>query len=478
MTGSLPPTGKTPRTAGNPWSSAGPGAKWWRGEADGPATVPARTVPPAYGGEAEHPAADPDLLAAHGATAGPGAVEGPGAAPGTDAVDGHEDEEPDRYDEPTVDVLAEQEAARSAQAAAESGQAAAESAQVEAPAGAGPDGTASDQPDRKAPAAADQPRLAKLREAPHSEVGPERTPGYVHSDGPADVTRHEPGGPDQSGPHQDDPDRHGAGRPTVGVPDVMILPEPGRGRGREQQTVALPRGPVPGQSRPAQATPEPSQAASKLETSSFWLLGDETDESRVQDGSGWFRAEGRGPVEPASRLGVPPRRRDRPRPPRRPATGLLGLLVLGLAAMFFAWVSAGPFWLAVGHGNRGTATVVRCTGDGVGQRCVGQFTADRGTFTAQRVALMGVAGDQREQGAVVPARMVDQQARQAYVGSTPLLLHLRWALGVLLLVLCGLGIAALTGARRLETARARRGAVLLSLAGPLALWAGFLAITY
>jgi hypothetical protein len=156
----------------------------------------------------------------------------------------------------------------------------------------------------------------------------------------------------------------------------------------------------------------------------------------------------------------------------------VALLVLGLAAMFFAWVSAGPFWLAVGHGDRGTATVTRCTGDGVAQRCVGQFTAARGTFTAPDVALMGVAADQRGEGAVVPARMVDRKARQAYVGSAPLLLHLRWALGVLLVLLCGLGIAALTGARRLETPTARRGAVLLSLAGPLALLAGFLAITY
>jgi hypothetical protein len=152
--------------------------------------------------------------------------------------------------------------------------------------------------------------------------------------------------------------------------------------------------------------------------------------------------------------------------------------VLGLAAMFFAWVSAGPFWLALGHGDRGTATVTRCTGDGFGQRCVGQFTADRGSFTATRVALMGVAAGQRAQGAVVPARMVDRQARQAYVGSAPLLLHLRWALGVVLMLLCGVGIAASTGARRLETARARRAAVLLSLAGPVALWAGFLAVTY
>jgi hypothetical protein len=49
---------------------------------------------------------------------------------------------------------------------------------------------------------------------------------------------------------------------------------------------------------------------------------------------------------------------------------------------------------------------------------------------------------------------------------------------VLLVLLCGLGIAATTGARRLETASARRRALLISLAGPLALLVGFLAVSY
>jgi len=39
---------------------------------------------------------------------------------------------------------------------------------------------------------------------------------------------------------------------------------------------------------------------------------------------------------------------------------------------------------------------------------------------------------------------------------------------------CGYAIAGVTGARRLETGRARRGAVLASLAGPVLLLAGFL----
>nr|BFE67725.1 hypothetical protein GCM10020092_010260 [Actinoplanes digitatis] len=74
--------------------------------------------------------------------------------------------------------------------------------------------------------------------------------------------------------------------------------------------------------------------------------------------------------------------------------------------------------------------------------------------------------------------MVSGDSRQAYVGSTGMLVHLRWALGLVLLLVCGLGIAGLTGARRLDTARARHGALLISIAGPLVLLAGFLAAAY
>ena len=493
-------------------------------------------MPPAYGGDED--------------------VEQPGSAHDTVGAARDEEPEPDRYDEPTLDVLGEQADAEAKagenrpeagehrpEARTDSSETSPEGAET----GTDPGNTAEPAPAGVGAAAtrADGPRLAELREAPHPEVGSERAPGYAHGSdqrgtkptaGQSVGAGDEPAGQDTAGkgpvndaagkdpvdqeetveketaqqetaqhetaqqksaqqkPAQHEADQHGAEqvrverpdieqhggrRPAVAVPDVMILPEPDRNRSRERPTVALPRGPVPGQSRPGQVAAEQSQPAlSKLETSTFWLLSEETDESRVRDGSVWPPAQGRGPAGPASRLGVPPRRRDLPRAPRRPVTGLLGLLVLGLAALFFAWVSAGPFWLAVGHGDQGTATVTRCTGDGFDQRCVGQFTADRGSFTVSRVALMGVAADQRDQGAVVPARMVDRQARQAYVGSAPLLLHLRWALGVLLMLLCGLGIAVLTGARRLETVRARRGAVLLSVAGPLMLWAGFLAVTY
>jgi len=164
--------------------------------------------------------------------------------------------------------------------------------------------------------------------------------------------------------------------------------------------------------------------------------------------------------------------------PRRPAAGLLGLLVLGMIATFFAWVSAEPFWLAVGHGDRGFATVERCTGAGVTQRCTGRFVAADGAYRVDDLALLGVAPERRAPGVTSPARMVSSDSRQAYAGSTGLLMHLRWALGFVLVLLCGLGIAGLTGAGRLETARARRVALLASLAGPLLLLAGFLFVTY
>jgi hypothetical protein len=244
------------------------------------------------------------------------------------------------------------------------------------------------------------------------------------------------------------------------VPDVMILPEPSRNR----PTVALERDPAPDRTNRTPPPPEDegTPPSPLLETSPFWL----SDAERAAQG----------PVlsEPRTQQ----RRRGRQRDPRRPATGLLGLVALGLLAAFFAWVSAEPFWLAVGHGDRGTATVARCTGDGVTRRCTGQFTAADGGYTVAKVALLGVEPGDPTPGAPVPARMVSRDSRQAYAGDTGLLVHLRWILGFALVLLCGLGIAGLTGAPRLETARARRGALIVSVAGPVLLLAGFLLAAY
>jgi hypothetical protein len=249
--------------------------------------------------------------------------------------------------------------------------------------------------------------------------------------------------------------------------------------------VALDHGAVPAQPgsdesrRDVPGTPVAGPAmdpvrAARVENSPFWL----TDEERAAAGHDWPAAETRDAVAPATAdaSGRPPRRK--PRLQRRPASGLPGLIVLALVAAFFSWVSAEPFWLAAGHGDRGVATVDRCTGSGVTQRCSGSFTAADGGFTVQRVALLGVGAGASHPGTTAPARMVSADSRQAYVGATGLLLHLRWVLGFMLVLLCGYGIAGLTGARRLGTARSRRAAVLTSLAGPIALLAGFLAAAF
>jgi hypothetical protein len=156
----------------------------------------------------------------------------------------------------------------------------------------------------------------------------------------------------------------------------------------------------------------------------------------------------------------------------------MSLVTLGLLAAFFGWVSAEPFWLAVGHGDNGYATTVQCSSSGVTQRCTGQFTAADGRYTVSRIVLLGVEPAGRAPGSTAPARMVSPDSKQAYLGSTPPLLHLRWILGFTLVLVCGYAVAGLTGARRLENSQARRGAVLLSLAGPVTLLAGFLIAAY
>ena len=171
------------------------------------------------------------------------------------------------------------------------------------------------------------------------------------------------------------------------------------------------------------------------------------------------------------RMVVRARKPRRVRQPRRPFPALVALLVLGLLAVFLAWVSAEPLWLSVGHGTPGTATVATCHAHGVATRCA-DFTADGGTFLAQRVTLLGT-GPVRP-GAKVPARMVSATGSAAYAGSV----RLRCALGLLGILLCGFGIAWLTGAYRLPTRRARLSALALSLGGPVLLTVVVLAATW
>jgi hypothetical protein len=162
------------------------------------------------------------------------------------------------------------------------------------------------------------------------------------------------------------------------------------------------------------------------------------------------------------------------------------VILFGLLAAFFAWQAAEPLWLAVGHGVDGTATVTRChptdppvpvdaepTSIGSTYRCV-TFTPPDRAFQAVDVTLLGAGSAAgRTEGATLPARMVTPDADRAY--ATGLAgLHLRWSVGLLLVLACGAGIAWATGARRLDERRSRRRAILLSFAGPILLAVGFL----
>lgn len=183
------------------------------------------------------------------------------------------------------------------------------------------------------------------------------------------------------------------------------------------------------------------------------------------------------PKKPAAEAALPRPPRP-PKPQRDPVYGLAGVILFSLLASFFAWVSAEPLWLAVGHGDVGTATVASCTGRGLGQHCRGEFTAADGLFKARDIRLIGVEGRHRTASAQVAARMTGADSQKAYVGAGTGPLHLRWSLGLGVILLCSTGVGWAAGALRLSERRYRRPAALISLAGPLLLTVGFLAAAY
>ncbi|WP_233513681.1 hypothetical protein [Micromonospora craterilacus] len=190
------------------------------------------------------------------------------------------------------------------------------------------------------------------------------------------------------------------------------------------------------------------------------------------------RPEATGDRSPWWRRVWPARRhRDRARRPPDPLRGLPALLGLSLTAAFFAWVSAGPFWLAVGHATSGTVVVTECTGDGLTQRCRGIFTAADEAFRTHGVRVSGVPEHRATAGAILPARMTGPGDDTAYAdrGAGA---HLRWLLGLLAVLGCAWGIARCTGATRLPDPRARRWAVTAALTGPLLITLGFLAAAW
>ena len=167
----------------------------------------------------------------------------------------------------------------------------------------------------------------------------------------------------------------------------------------------------------------------------------------------------------------------RPPDPRRASHGLPLLVLLSLLALFVAWVSAEPFWLAIGHQDTGTVEVTRCTGHGpLGTRCIGTFTTTHRGYAADAVTVSGAAPANRKVGKELPARMVSAHGRIAYAGDTAGL-HLRWLSGLGLLLAIGLGIGAVTGAWRFRGG-ARVGAVSASLLTPILIALVALALTY
>ncbi|WFE50387.1 hypothetical protein [Micromonospora sp. WMMD1155] len=175
----------------------------------------------------------------------------------------------------------------------------------------------------------------------------------------------------------------------------------------------------------------------------------------------------------------PSRRRTpgRAAPPPDPLPGLATLVALSLAAAFFAWVSAGPFWLAVGHARAGTVVIDGCTGDGLTQRCRGTFTAQDGRFIAHGIRVSGVSDAAKATGTALSARMTGPDATTAYA-DTGLGRHLRWLPGLLVVLGCTAGIVRWTGSARLPGRRHRRWAVAAAVAGPVIITVGFLAAAW
>nr|WP_229402813.1 hypothetical protein [Micromonospora okii] len=305
------------------------------------------------------------------------------------------------------------------------------------------------------PVPAGNPAPAGGPGAPHPRPGPSGDPGPP----PAAA-----GGPGAPGPPEQ----------STGRPHRPVEVEPTTGAPVD----AVPRR-VPVRQPGGRIGPTPGAGARADDEGLFWAPIEQAhwDGTPLREEHGRRRWWWRG-LDPAS--GVRLRRRRtadrRPHPPQ-PWQGLSALLALSLLAAFFAWVSAGPFWLAVGHGTGGSAVVGECTGGGLTQRCRGIFTADGDRFVAFGVRISGVPGERAAAEATLPARMTGPDGDTAYA-DTGAARHLRWLLGLALVLACGAGIARYTGATRLADRRARRWAVTVAVAGPLVITAGFLAAAW
>ncbi|HZE38219.1 MAG TPA: hypothetical protein VE172_05350 [Stackebrandtia sp.] len=177
----------------------------------------------------------------------------------------------------------------------------------------------------------------------------------------------------------------------------------------------------------------------------------------------WRGAESRTAPAPPPAVVAPP---SEPDEPRSLLVALPGLIILAALAAFFAWTGAEATVMAAGHSSDGVIVVHECAG-GAAPRCVGTFQPPG---HAEPLPGLRVIGDEtaKHPHAAVPARIASSHAATAYVGGTGGLWW-RAGLGLVALLACGFGIAAVTGAWRWR-GRARSAAVLSSLAAPLALW--------
>ncbi|HIW63650.1 MAG TPA: hypothetical protein H9881_14420 [Candidatus Stackebrandtia excrementipullorum] len=168
-------------------------------------------------------------------------------------------------------------------------------------------------------------------------------------------------------------------------------------------------------------------------------------------------------------------RTKRVKPPRRPQVMLPMVILLTGVAAFFSWVSAEPFWLYTGHEVTGTVTVAECDTEGFAPRCQGRFVPHSGGETQPVLRISGDTHAERA-GETVTGQVVSHRSTSVYIGDD-LGLLLRWSVGLGLVIATGFAIAWATGAWRFP-GRLRAGAVAVSLAGPLLIWLGALALTW
>ncbi|MGA3487057.1 hypothetical protein ACK8GG_03490 [Micromonosporaceae bacterium DT55] len=281
---------------------------------------------------------------------------------------------------------------------------------------------------------------------------------------------------DAPGANEHDGERRPAALPAGPALDGRARPVPGTGTGTGAGAGAIrPAAPagLPDETGSTTAVVGWQQPASAAGTSRPEPAGPGSDSARPFWMPGGDGRDDRRPALPRPRR--PARVRAARRADRGPAAGLSALVLLSLLCAFFCWVSAEPFWLATGNAVRGSVVLDGCDGSGLSRRCEGVFTAGDGTFSAA-VRVSGVA--EPAPGATLVALMRHAGADTAYVEAGPVVRHLRWAAGLLMALLCGGAILAVTGAARLPQHRQRWWTIVTGCAAPLLLFAGFLAATF